>query len=239
MTFRDGTTALGLMLNRRQHDAFARYRDAILDWTATQSNLTAVRSAEEIDRWLFLESLTLVRSIAREGRSRLLDVGTGAGIPGLALKLAVPDRLDVTLLEATGKKAQFLQSIVEALGDQAQGVQVVNARAESLAQDPRHRGTYDYVTARALAPLSVIVELALPFARVGGFLLAPKGRDVEDEVRKAQRALAEVGGRIHSIVKEDRLPSTHQGLHTVVIEKISDTPARYPRRTGIPAKRPL
>ena len=239
MTLRDGASALGLTLDHRQHDAFARYRDAILDWNAAHSNLTAMRSAEEIERWLFLESLTLVRSITGEGRSRLLDVGTGAGIPGLPLKLAIPDRLDVTLLEATGKKVRFLQSIVEALGDQAKGTSVVNDRAESLAQDPRHRAAYDHVTARALAPLSVIVELALPFSRVGGFLLAPKGSEVEDEVAKAQRALTEVGGRIHSILKEDRLPSAHQGLNTVVIEKISETPERYPRRAGIPAKRPL
>ena len=165
----------------------------------------------------------------------MIDIGTGAGIPGLPLKIMRPD-LAVTLLEAIGKKVRFLEEIVQQLD--LKDVQVLHGRAEELARDPAYRETFALALARAVAPLRILVELALPFVRLGGHLAAAKGSGAAREVREAANSLAECGGAVDRLVSLD-VPGPGPAPRLVIIRKIAPTPERYPRRTGIPQKRPL
>lgn len=167
--------------------------------------------------------------------SPVIDIGTGAGIPGLPLKIAKPE-IEITLVEATGKKVRFLEETVRTLG--LRGVSVIQARAEELAHDPSHRSAYALAVARAVAPLRVLIELALPLVRLGGCLATPKGSGAERETREAENALAVCGGRVE-FLEPIAVPPPGPRPLLVVVRKTSETPSRYPRRPGIPAKRPL
>jgi len=219
-----------------QREAFDLYYKKLIQ-ARHKANLTSLRDRESIERRHFLESITLLRALTDEGvvESPVIDIGSGAGFPGLPFKILRPD-LGMTLLEATGKKVQFLAEVVQQL--RLEGVLVVQSRAEELARDPAHRGTYSLAVARAVAPLRILVELALPFVCVGGYLAAPKGSGAAREVREAERALAECGGSVVEVRSLD-VPGPGIAPTLVLVRKIAETPERYPRRTGVPHKRPL
>lgn len=235
-------------LDAEQVARFRAYRRLLVAWN-DRFNLTAVTDPAEMDRRLFLDALRMVPAldevvatrvaprvatrVARGGRraARLVDLGSGAGFPGLALKVARPD-LDVTLVEATGKKVDFLQRAIEELG--IDRVVAVHARAEDLGRDPAYRGTFDIVTARAVAALPVLMELAAPLLRSGGWALFPKGLDLAAELDAGRAAGGVVGATVRSAA---RLGDAATRL--VRVEKTGVTPARYPRRPGIPAREPL
>ncbi|HKZ50758.1 MAG TPA: 16S rRNA (guanine(527)-N(7))-methyltransferase RsmG, partial [Dehalococcoidia bacterium] len=164
-----------------------------------------------------------------------IDIGSGAGFPGLPMKIVRP-ALRLTLLESARKRADFLSNLVERLG--LTEVAVVAARAETLARDPAHRESYDLALARALAPLPVLVELALPFLRLGGWLASPKGSGAAQEVEEAAGALVLCGGRVEGMERL-AVPETPSPPTLVLVRKVAPTPERFPRRPGIPAKRPL
>jgi 16S rRNA (guanine527-N7)-methyltransferase len=167
-------------------------------------------------------------------QSPVVDIGTGAGFPGLPMKIARPE-LELVLVEATGKKARFLQALVEELG--LERVTVLQGRAEELARESAYRDHFPLAVARAVAPLPVLLELALPFVAPGGHLAAPKGSAAPREVREAANALAELRGEIVSAERLELGDAPPQTL--VLVRKTAATPDRYPRRTGIPNKRPL
>ena len=228
----------GAPLTERQIAAFQIYRNELLAWNATRANLTAITDPAEVESRLILESLwcaaALPSGITSEGG--LIDVGTGGGFPGLPLAIAFP-RLDVTLVEATGKKIQFLEHIIDLLG--LRNCRAVHGRAEDLAHDPEHREVYDAATARALAQMPALVEFCLPFLKVGGVLIAPKGADAEQEIASATKALSVLGGEVQDIIlPEPDAPITVE--HRLVgIRKVAPTPDTYPRRAGVPTRRPL
>jgi len=229
---------LGERLNAAQLASFCRYGQLILWWNQ-RLNLTAIRDWNALQLRLFADSLALaphVRQACAEaaGPCRLIDIGAGAGIPGIPLKLALP-WLDVTLVEATGKKVVFLERAIEDLG--LRGATAVHARAETLAHDPHYRGAFDVVTARAVAPLPALLELCLPFCRPGGWGVFPKGTDVESELARSSRALALLGARLVA-VEPIPIEELH-GTVLVVVRQEQPVPPKYPRRPGIPAKRPL
>jgi len=239
----DGARGLGVSLTDDQIETFQAYYETLIAWNA-RMNLTQITGYQEAQVKHFLDSLFCVTALqdtdgqvnwGTGGEPRVLDLGTGAGFPGLPLKIAFPV-VRLTLLEAVGKKARFLQALVDQLG--LTGVQVLNARAEQAGHDPAHRQTYDLVVARAVAKVPILAELALPLVRVGGLVIAQKGKDPSSEVESAHNAIEITGGRVRQI-----LPVTVPGLpaarHLVVLEKVSVTPDPYPRRPGIPAKRPL
>lgn len=210
------------------------YRDELLAWNR-RVNLTAVTEPAGVDRRLIGDALRLLPVVDGLGPARLVDVGSGAGLPGLVIKIARP-AIDVTLIEATGKKVTFLRHAIALLG--LEGAEAVHGRAEELGRDPRYRGRFDLATARAVAALPVLMELCLPLLRVGGRALFPKGAELGTELAEGEWAAALVGGRIE---QADLLADGEDETVTrlVIAAKIRETPNRFPRRSGIPAKEPL
>ena len=223
-------------MSEEQLDQFETYYRELADWNQ-RVNLTAIIEYEDVQVKHFLDSLTVCLT-AREylaGPVRVMDVGAGAGLPGLALKLAFPD-LKLALVESAKKKAAFLHHIVETLG--LEDVSVYTGRAEDLARDEDLRDAFDLVVVRALAKLPLLLELSLPFCKTGGRLVALKHGGDWSEQESAANALAELGGHIERVstvllegLTDDRI--------VISVEKTGPTPARYPRAVGIPGKRPL
>lgn len=223
-------------VTREQSAAFDRYRD-LLSSEAGRYGLTSLRDPEAVQTRHFDESLAFLEAIEREGEvgSPAIDIGTGAGIPGIPIKIVRP-QLVLTLLDATRKKTEFLHKAVWELG--LEGVTIVAGRAEEVAHDAGHREQYALAMAKAVAPLRVLAELALPFLRVGGHLAAQKGSSAEREVREAARAIEVCGGEIVSAERFET-PGTAVPQTIILIRKVAPTPETYPRRPGMPAKRPL
>lgn len=225
---------LGLSLSSAQRHAFERYAAELLDWNR-RVNLTAIVEPEAIGIKHFLDSLTCLLAMRGQTAGRVIDIGTGAGFPGLPLKIVTP-ALQLTLVEATGKKADFCRHIVDLLG--LDGVEVLHARAEEVGQMPAHRQAYGWALARAVAPLAVVAEYLLPLLRLGGRAIAMKGESGPAEAQQAEAALRVLGGTLRQLLPVE-LPGVAESRYLVVIEKTAATPAAYPRRSGVPARRPL
>ncbi len=220
-----------LTLSPAQSTAFETYYRELVAWNA-RVNLTALTTREEIFVKHFLDSLSVTPHV-RAAR-RVVDIGSGAGFPGLPLKIVLP-HLSVTLLEATGKKVAFLRHIVTQLN--LSDMTILHARAEDVAHDATQRAQYDVAVARAVASLATLLEYALPFLRLGGMLIAQKGVAVEDEMRAATYACQVLGGQWRAVVPV-QLPHLEQ-RHLVIVEKVAATPAQFPRRAGVPERKPL
>lgn len=226
---------LGLTLTEQQLKAFRIYQQELVAWNE-RFNLTAITDPDGVQIRHFLDSLSCLLAIRDLGSGkRLIDIGSGAGFPGLPLKIIQPG-IHVTLVEATGKKADFVRHIGETLD--LRGLNVLHSRAEEVGHDPSYRETYDWVTARAVATMPTLVEYMLPFCRLGGRCLAQKGEDAAAEVSSAETGLHLLGGRLNRLIPVE-LPGLAETRHLVVIDKVAQTPAKYPRAPGRPSKRPL
>ena len=242
-----GARSLGISLSDEQLDQFELYYRELAEWNQ-RANLTAITGYEKTQVRHFLDSLTVCLPLQSgdgasstnlagtlAGIERVVDVGSGAGFPGLPLKLAFPG-IELHLLESVGKKTAFLEHIAGLLG--LRGVSVHTGRAEELARLPEMRETFDLALVRGVARISLLLEYTLPYCRVGGLAVAHKHGGLESEIGEAEYALSELGGRLAGV-----FPVTLEGLTDdrvlVSFEKASPTPDRYPRRVGVPAKRPL
>lgn len=224
----------GLALTPAQQHDFDLYYRELIDWNS-RVNLTSITERDQVIVKHFLDSLTLAPILQTLApAARLIDIGTGAGFPGIPLKIALPN-LRLTLLETTGKKVDFLKRLLAQL--RLRDAIAIQARAEDLGRHPEHRAQYDVAVARAVANLATLAEYALPFVRVGGLFIAQKGVDIDDELKQATHALKELGGRVREIVRV-QLPGL-EPRHLIVVEKIAATPDKYPRRAGIPERKPL
>jgi 16S rRNA (guanine527-N7)-methyltransferase len=220
-----------LVQNSEQKKAFETLLTELKAWNA-HTNLTAIREDKDIIAKHFADSLSVLQAISNTAKN-LIDIGTGAGFPGLPIAIMRPD-IAVTLVESVGKKTAFIEHIKKTLA--LTNVTVINARAEDVAQLPEHREQYDVATARAVAELTTLSEYVLPFIKVGGIFIAQKNVG-NDEIVSAENALHILGGKI-----ERQIPITISGLsdrQLIVIAKIHATPKEYPRHSGIPAKKPL
>lgn len=223
-------------LSPAQQAAFARYADELLAWNE-HTNLTAIRSREDVYRKHFEDSLTCVQAWGNAPPQHLIDIGAGAGFPGLPLKLLYPT-LQLTLVEAIAKKAAFCQHIVSLLG--LSNVTILSERAESIGQETEHRERYDWAVARAVAALPVLAEYLLPLVQPGGKMLAQKGTraQTQTELDGAGAAFETLGGKLNTVLSV-QVPGLEEERCLVIIDKVNRTPARYPRRPGLPAKKPL
>ena len=232
----DGARELGSELSQQQLERFERYYQILTDW-AQRISLTTVRDLEGIQRRHFLESAALIPVLEQEGfpiRDRsLIDIGSGTGVPGIPLKIIEPS-IQLTLVEAKHRKAEFLSALLPELG--LSDVTVVSKRAEVVARDPQHREHYDMAVAKALAPMRTRAGLTLPFVRMGGLVIAPKGRDGETEASEAGVALEMLKGSLRAV---EPLPGIEPPQTVILVDKDLPTPDRFPRRPGMPAKRPL
>ena len=230
----DAQTLFNIYLTERQVMSLLTYERELLEWNK-KFNLTAIRDSESIRTKHFLDSFSCVLAWKTSVPHQLIDVGTGAGFPGIPLKILYPN-LKLTLVESVGKKAMFCQHIVQVLG--LEQVEVIQARAEDLGQNPRHREKYDWAIARAVANLHVLSEYLIPLVRLGGGMLAQKGESGPAEAQSAEEAMKLLGGKFKQLIPV-HLPSVAEDRYLVVVEKIAATPPKYPRKPGIPMKQPL
>jgi 16S rRNA (guanine527-N7)-methyltransferase len=234
-TLKEGAAKLRIELTGNQLKLFEVYYRELVAWNR-RINLTAITDYEEVQVKHFLDSLTLLLVIGTYGeRPRVIDIGTGGGLPGIPLKIVQPG-IRLTLLEATEKKVRFLYNLVDKLG--LQGVTIVTGRAEVIAHDEQYREKYDLAVSRAVAALPVLVELVLPFCAPGGFFIAQKAGDIEKEINQSMTAIEIVGGRLRE-VKRAYPDDAGDERKLVIIEKTGQAPEKYPRRPGIPVKRPM
>ncbi len=223
-----------LALSGKQVEQLKIYERELLDWNA-RYNLTAIRDSEGIRLKHFLDSFSCTLAWGDAPPRSLVDVGTGAGFPGLALKILYPE-MQVTLVESVGKKARFCRHMIETL--HLQQISVISERAETLGQDPAYREQFDWAVARAVARMNVLMEYLLPLVRRGGHVLAQKGVSGPAETQEAERAIHILGGHLHKIIPLG-LPGITEDRYLILLDKVAATPRAYPRKPGIPRKQPL
>ncbi len=231
-----GVRQLGFVLTAQQLQKFLRYREELISWNRVV-NLTAITDPAEIEQSHFLDSLTVALALPALicSGGRFCDVGSGAGFPGIPLKILFP-AINLVLIDSTAKRTRFLSSLVATLD--MDNVEVYTGRCEELGHSPSLRESFDAVVSRAVAPLRVLAEYTLPFCRVGGRAVLQKKGDIQKELAAAADAWDKVGGKLLEVksVPSDILAGERV---LVTVEKAAPTPERYPRRPGLPAKRPL
>ena len=231
---RDAQALFNVHITGRQVMALITYEKELIEWNQ-KFNLTAIRDTESIRTKHFLDSFSCVLAWKASPPNHLVDIGTGAGFPGIPLKILYPS-LKLTLVESVGKKAMFCQHIVRVLG--LEHVNVIQARAEDLGHNAEHRERYDWAVARAVAHLNVLGEYLIPLVKVGGTALAQKGESGPAEAQSAEKALELLGGKLKQLIPVN-LPGVADDRYLVVVEKVAATPPKYPRKPGIPMKQPL
>ena len=221
-------------LNDEQEQMFEQYYDLLIEWN-NKLNLTRITSKAEVYEKHFLDSIAVTKIISLRKPHKLIDIGTGAGFPGIPLKIMYPE-LEVLLLDSLGKRVSFLDEVIKIL--ELKSIRALKGRAEDLARDTDYRKGYDVAVSRAVANLAILSEYNLPFLKLGGSFVAYKSESVSDELGEAKNAIKTLGGKIQKVEKF-YLPKTNISRTFIIIEKVNETPEKYPRRAGIPEKRPL
>ncbi len=225
---------LGVSLEEKQIFQFIRYYEMLVEWNNVM-NLTAITEYDDVMKKHFIDSISLIKAYDVKSQVKVIDVGTGAGFPGLALKIAYPS-LQVTLLDSLNKRIQFLDAVIDEL--HLTGVDTIHGRAEDYAKPVKMREKYDLCVSRAVANLSTLSEYCLPFVKEGGYFISYKSEKINEEVQKAETAIKILGGKIEDQV-EFYLPDSDIYRNLFIIKKITKTPAKYPRKAGLPSKEPL
>ena len=222
---------LGVRFSVEQIEQFYRYMNLLIEWNE-KMNLTAITEPKEIILKHFIDSITILKYI--DDNSKLVDVGTGAGFPGLPI--AISSKAEVTLLDSLNKRVNFLNSISTELG--LNNVNTIHGRAEEMGANQKYREKYDIAVSRAVAPMNVLVEYLLPFVKIGGICICMKGPKADEELKEAKRAIKLLGGEI---IKQEKLKLDNEKMerNLIIIKKVSTTAKKYPRKPGMPAKQPL
>ena len=223
---------IGIELKEEQLEKFYLYMNILLEWNE-KINLTAITNEEEIILKHFVDSLTINKYI-EEGKS-IIDVGTGAGFPGIPIKILRED-LKVTLLDSLNKRINFLNEVIEKLD--LKNIKCIHGRAEEFGKNKNYREKYDFATSRAVANMSTLSEYLIPFVKVGGKVLAMKGDKAEEELEEAKKAIKLLGGKVENI-DNFYLPDSDIKRNIIIIKKIEKTERKFPRKPGMPAKEPI
>ena len=234
--FKHGLEELNITLTDEQIEQFLQYYEMLVEKNKVM-NLTGITEYEEVIQKHFLDSLSLIRVIPDIASQKLtvIDLGTGAGFPGIPLKIAFPE-LEITLMDSLNKRILFLQEVIDALG--LKKVPAVHGRAEEMASNATHRQQYDLCVSRAVSNLAVLTEYCLPFVKKGGLFVSYKSADSDAEIQEGKKAISILGGKLTSVDKF-QLPDSDLRRALVCIKKVKDTPKKYPRKAGTPAKLPL
>ena len=227
-------TSEGFNLTEQQNKQFVTYFDMLIDWNQ-KINLTAIEEPTEVAYKHFVDSACLMRVVPDLKHKTMIDIGTGAGFPGVPLNIMEPE-LYVTLFDSLNKRILFLQELCKAL--ELKNIRAVHGRAEEFGIKPDYRQQFDIATARAVASMPVLLEICLPFVKKGGIFIALKGPELENEIKESSNALKELGGKVVD-VQQFTLADGAYTRNLAVIEKIKDTPKKYPRKAGTPQKKPL
>ena len=230
--FRHGLANLKLELTEKQIEQFLKYYEMLIEKNKVM-NLTAITEYDEVIEKHFLDSISLCQVYDLSKPVKILDMGTGAGFPGVPLKIAFPE-IEITLADSLNKRIKFLDEVIAELG--LEKVTTVHARAEELARNKEHRENYDLLVSRAVANLSTLGEYCIPFVKIGGNFISYKSGEVDEEVNAASKAIKILGGEIKDVYKFDL---ADQKRSFVTIEKTKTTPKTYPRKAGTPSKEPL
>lgn len=229
-----GAEHIGLNLTDKQIDSFNIYYNLLIE-SNKNINLTSIVTEKEVALKHFIDSLTCLKAMDFKKETALIDVGTGAGFPGLPIKIFRPD-LKIVLLDSLEKRVNFLKSVIKEL--RLTGIEALHGRAEDAAREKNLRERFDFSLSRAVASIPVLAEYCLPFVTLNGFFISQKGPGVDDELKSSANALKILGGSMTNILKLN-LPVINDERRIVVIQKTGSTPQQYPRRAGIPAKKPL
>lgn len=225
---------LNIQINEIQKKQFDTFYSMLVEWNKVM-NLTGITEYEEVIEKHFVDSLSIVNIFDLSEVNTVIDVGTGAGFPGIPLKIAFP-HLKITLLDSLNKRINFLDSVIDEL--KLDGIYTIHGRAEDFAKKDDYRERYDLCVSRAVANLSTLSEYCLPYIRVGGMFISYKSGDVDDEVLESKKAISILGGKLDNVVKF-QLPGTDINRSFIKIEKIKNTGKKYPRKAGLPSKEPL
>jgi len=232
--FEKDLKALGISLSENQLKQFLTYYEMLVEWNQVM-NLTAITDYKEVLKKHFIDSLSLVKACDLQGNLSLIDIGTGAGFPGIPLKIVFPN-LKITLLDSLNKRVQFLNAVIKKLA--LSDIDAVHGRAEDLAKPGMLREQYDICVSRAVANMTTLSEYCIPFVKVGGRFISYKSEKIVEEIKEAEAAIKILGGRIEKQV-ELYLPDSTIYRNLFVIEKKAASPKKYPRKAGLPAKEPL
>lgn len=230
--FIEETKKINISLSEKQLNQFKIYYDMLVEKNKVM-NLTGITEWEEVLEKHFLDSISLIRAIDLNKELTVMDMGTGAGFPGIPLKIAFP-QLKVTLADSLNKRVLFLQEVIDALD--LENIEAIHGRAEDLAKDKKYRQQYDLSVSRAVANLSTLSEYCLPFVKIGGKFISYKSGACEEEVDNSKKAVFILGGKIKEIIK---FTLGDLGRAFIIIDKVNGTPKEYPRKAGTPSKKPI
>lgn len=232
--FENKLNALGIVLTDTQKQQFDKFYELLVEWNKVM-NLTGITEYEEVNEKHFVDSVSLVKAIDINKIDTVIDIGTGAGFPGIPLKIAFP-HLKVVLLDSLNKRINFLNTVIKELG--LTDIETIHGRAEDYAKQTEYREQFDLCVSRAVANLSTLSEYCLPYVRVGGMFIPYKSGEIDDEVQQAENAIRILGGKLNKVIKF-QLPSTEVNRSFVKVNKIQNTAKKYPRKAGLPTKEPL
>ena len=232
--FEEKLKEIGIVLTDNQKKQFIRFYELLVEWNKVM-NLTGITEYEEVNEKHFVDSVSLVKAIDINKVETVIDVGTGAGFPGIPLKIVFP-HLKMVLLDSLNKRIQFLNTVIDELG--LSDIQTIHGRAEDFAKKPEYRETFDLCVSRAVANLATLSEYCLPYVQNEGYFIPYKSGEIDQEVEQAKKAIYLLGGKTDEIIKF-QLPGSEIGRSFVKIKKIQNTSKKYPRKAGLPVKEPL